>query len=527
LEIYVTVPASRRGSQGDLKAEVLVIGGGPAGCWAALTAAEAGAQVILADKGYVGTSGATAAGNTTIVHTSPATQGRTDAIGRRVARGAGLVDADLVDRVLQETFTGLNRLAGWGYRFPDDDNGHRFFGSMRGVDYLRFMRQRLLKLGVRILDHSPALNLLRNDGAVIGARGVNRVNGEPWSVSSNAVVISTGGCAFLSGAIGTNNLTGDGYLMAAEAGAVFSGMEFTGQYGISHIHSSVTKGIIYFWSSFYDADHQLITDKGDRQDVVAKYLAKGPVYAVIDQADAKMREGMRRGQPNIFLPFDRAGIDPFTQKFEVTLRHEGTVRGTGGLLIDHQCSTSIPGLYAAGDAASREGMAGATSGGGGPNASWALATGVWSGSAAAKFARQVGAKGNTRQADVADETAADGQHNVRAEDIIPELQRHILPLDRGFYRTQDRLQESADALEGLWRVAAGADGSLRAREASAMLATARWIVASALARPETRGIQRRTDAPHQDPSLILRIIAGGLDRVWAEREAPLKRAVGQ
>jgi NADPH-dependent 2,4-dienoyl-CoA reductase/sulfur reductase-like enzyme len=41
-------------------ADVLVIGGGPAACWAAITAAANGASVVLADKGYCGTSGATA-----------------------------------------------------------------------------------------------------------------------------------------------------------------------------------------------------------------------------------------------------------------------------------------------------------------------------------------------------------------------------------------------------------------------------------------------------------------------------------
>ena len=47
--------------QGDalsVSADVLVIGGGPAGAWAAVAAAEAGARVVLVDKGYLGTSGA-------------------------------------------------------------------------------------------------------------------------------------------------------------------------------------------------------------------------------------------------------------------------------------------------------------------------------------------------------------------------------------------------------------------------------------------------------------------------------------
>ena len=47
-----------------MAADVLVIGGGPAATWAAVAAAQAEARVILVDKGYVGTSGATAPANT-------------------------------------------------------------------------------------------------------------------------------------------------------------------------------------------------------------------------------------------------------------------------------------------------------------------------------------------------------------------------------------------------------------------------------------------------------------------------------
>ena len=46
--------------QNDMTVDVLVLGGGPAGAWAAWSAASQGARVVLADKGYLGTSGATA-----------------------------------------------------------------------------------------------------------------------------------------------------------------------------------------------------------------------------------------------------------------------------------------------------------------------------------------------------------------------------------------------------------------------------------------------------------------------------------
>jgi succinate dehydrogenase/fumarate reductase flavoprotein subunit len=511
--------------------DVAVLGGGPAGVWAALSAAETGAQVALVDKGYIGTSGATAAGNTTIIHTLPDTAERAAAVERRLKRGYGLADRGIVERVLQETHLQLLRLAEWGYPFPRREDGSLYLGSMRGADYLHFMRRRLLKAGVRLFDHTPALNLVIEHGTITGVACHSHATRTPLHVRTGAVVIATGGCTFRSGALGTHNLTGDGCLMGAEAGAMLSGMELTGQYGISARHAGVTKGIIYFWASFFDADGRRIEDTGDRQEIVARHLMRGPVTAVIDRAPARLREGIRVGQPNIMLPFDRIGVDPFTERFPVTLRYEGTVRGIGGLLIDDHGATGVRGLFAAGDAAARETIAGAVSGGGGPNASWALATGVWSGRAAASFARGAGGKPR-RPPRATNIGGASRRSPFTASEVIAAVQTEILPLDRSFVRTAKALHQSRETLERLWSdtheaLAADASDPLAAREALAMLATARWMVASAEIRTETRGICRRLDHPGPDPSQGRRVIAGGLDRVFAGFEPALSKAVGQ
>ncbi len=506
----------------EIEADDVVVGGGPAGCWAALSAAEQGARVVLVDKGYVGTSGATAAGNTTIIDVVPGSLSHREAVERRRDRGGGLVEEAFVDRVFEETHRQLGRLTDWGYGFPTTDDDVLFRGSMRGVDYLFFMRRRLLKAGVTILDHSPADALLAHDGAAAGVTGWRRRSAGRWSARAGAVVIASGGCAFLSGALGTNNLTGDGYLMAAELGASFAGMDFTGQYGIAPKGSSVTKGIIYFWASFFDAEGKPLDAAGDRQELVARNLANGPVYAVLDKAPERLREGMRHGQPNIFLPFDRQGIDPFTQRFEVSLLYEGTVRGVGGILIDPAAASDVPGLFAAGDAAAREPMSGATSGGGGPNASWAMATGVWAGQSAAKHARELGRHAASRPAEPAYAGLPDARivHHGEVAEIIRGIQAEILPLDRSFYRSSERLARSSTRLDLLWEELRGYDPRApdagHRREAKAMLATARWIVESARKRPERRGIHRREDsidlAGGTPPG---RILSGGLEHAWA------------
>jgi len=517
---------SKEIADAQLSAEVLVLGGGPAGVWAALSAAEQGRKVILAEKGFVGTGGATAAGNTTIIHAERQSPEWEAMVKRRLQHGLGIADRRSVERVVDQAFARLNQLADWGYPYPTDESGKSYRGSMRGPDYLRFMRRQLRNAGVLILDQSPAFELLMADGAAAGARGINRLTGRTWAVQAASVVLATGGCAFLSGALGTNGLTGEGLLMAAEAGAAFSGMEFTGQYGISPAFASVTKGIIYFWATFTDIDDNEIGGSGDRQiDVASQLLKNEPVFAVIDKASPRLQEGMRKGQPNIFLPFDRRGIDPFKQRFPVTLRYEGTVRGVGGVSIDHACATGVPGLFAAGDAATREDMAGAVSGGGGPNATWAMASGTWAGRSAAAFASEVGVRHARRThraiGTVGLQAARGGIDDDATRAFIAAIQDEILPLHRNFYRSGSSLIGSLRRLDSLWneaRLLGGASGApaerVRAREAAGMLAAARWIAASALARDESRGISRRSDFKLQDASRQHRIAVGGLDRVW-------------
>ena len=75
-----------------LRADVLVIGGGPAGAWAALTAAKGGARVLLVDKGYCGTSGVTAPSGTGVWYVNPDSKEREKAMQSREALGGYLAD---------------------------------------------------------------------------------------------------------------------------------------------------------------------------------------------------------------------------------------------------------------------------------------------------------------------------------------------------------------------------------------------------------------------------------------------------
>src|SRR5256714_9442969 len=203
----------------EFDADVLVIGGGPAGTWAAIGAAEQGARVVLADKGFCGTSGATAAAGTGVWYIDPDPALREAAMANREKLGGHLQDRRWMARVLDRTYEQSNRLADWGYPYPVDDNGKSQRNSLQGPEYMRLMRKRTKQAGVTILDHSPALELLVDEkGVVAGASGLRRQKHDRWTVRARAVVIATGGCAFLSKTPGAHRPTGDGHLPSGEAG---------------------------------------------------------------------------------------------------------------------------------------------------------------------------------------------------------------------------------------------------------------------------------------------------------------------
>jgi succinate dehydrogenase/fumarate reductase flavoprotein subunit len=515
----------------NLEADVIVIGGGPAGTWAARTAAANGARVVLSDKGYCGTSGATAPSGVGVWYVPPDPELREQAKSSREQMGGFLSDRTWMDRVLDQTYENVGQLADWGYPFPVDEDGKQARRSLQGPEYMRLMRRKVRSAGVRILDNSPTLELLADDEGVAGAAGICRQTGERWVVKASAVVIATGGCAFLSKALGCNVLTGDGGLFAAEVGAEMSGMEFSNAYGLAPAFASVTKSAFYRWATFYHADGRVIEGAGSARgrSVIARTLMTEPVYCCLDQAPESLRADLRTSQPNFFLPFDRVGIDPLTERFPVTLRLEGTVRGTGGIrIVTDDCATSVPGLYAAGDAATRELICGGFTGGGSHNAAWAISSGFWAGRGAAAHAKRLGPNARDRRAVGAGRAALrpSSSRSLDANAVVRAVQAEVFPFERNLFRTERGLTDSLGRLDQLWHeVQAGpapfVRPALRAREAASMVATARFMYATARHRTETRGMHKHQDFPGVDPAQQRRLVTGGLDEVWVRPEGHL------
>lgn len=552
----------------ELETDVLILGGGPAATWAALTARSAGARVVLADKGMCGSSGVAPAA--TVGHWWVEPAKREQAMLERDEVGGNLSERDWTMALLEETWRRWPEL-GRGHGYPAGGVLRRLTSPgarlVQGPIYLREMRRRVSHSGVRILDHSPALELLLDEhGEVSGAAGVQRQKGRPWRVRAGAVILATGGCAWKSGSLGSNVNTGDGYLMAAEVGASLSGMEFSNYYGIVPKGSAMDKNGFNMVSTFYDADGgvvqsgwsgaagaggtggqlpgvggptqgvPVVVGTGQKAALLRAHL-KGPVFQRLDLAPVEAREGMRAQMPNFFITLDRLGIDPFEDKYEVEFVNEGTVRGTGGVrVLDDTCWTGVPGLWVAGDTATREQIVGGASGAGAPNAAWTISSGTWSGRAAAAhaLARPVRAARAARRAAGLRGLRGSGQAGLRPSgqprgtelwrELTRAIQAEINPPAKNGLRSGERLAASLRELDQIWSEIRSGLGPVSgvhdeetareqvwARETAAMAASARWAYRAAAARTESRAMHVREDLPQTDPGQRHRIVIEGVD----------------
>ncbi|WP_280254716.1 FAD-dependent oxidoreductase [Nocardia wallacei] len=497
-----------------MSVDVLVLGGGPAGVWAALAAAQAGARVAVVDKGRCGSSGPTAKGAAALWYIPPG-PARAEAVRRSYRHGGRLGDPEWMDRVLAETYHRVDQLVRWGYRFPVDRVGRPARICLNGATYLGRMRRGLLAAGVRVLDHHPALQLLiDSDGTVSGACGVRPHDEfDEWTVRAGAVVLATGGCAFLSGGAGSDVDTGDGLLMGAEVGAELSGMEFSNAYALTPVGD--IRPALHF-ATLYDESGTPLggAGLGSRAAAFAALADGRRVYAALDEIPGPLRKQLAR------TPwFTARGGDPVRVPLRAVL--EGTVRGTGGLqLAGFDCATTVPGLYGAGDVTTRELVTGAVGGFGGQGGAWAMSSGAWAGAGAARFAFARGRPGRARPAPGAGLNATAG---IDPRAVVGLVQEHTLPLRRSYWRSAGSLRDSIAELDGMWPVTEvdlGGRGPqrLRARQAAALLAVARWTKYSALARPESRGMHRRTDHPDEAGDWRVRLRAGGVASVWVRPE---------
>jgi hypothetical protein len=154
------------------------------------------------------------------------------AITRQIGRTEELAQADWMARVLDLTWRYLPTIAPW-YPFGSDGRGGRYVQGVRGPEYMRALRRMRGRRDRRSRSPSRARTACWPGRRDRRRAWVALASGEDWEIRAGATVLATGGCAFRSGLIGSHTQTGDGLLMAAEAGAALSGMEFSIAYSLS------------------------------------------------------------------------------------------------------------------------------------------------------------------------------------------------------------------------------------------------------------------------------------------------------
>ncbi|HEY0464799.1 MAG TPA: pyridine nucleotide-disulfide oxidoreductase, partial [Polyangiaceae bacterium] len=173
-------------------------------------------------------------------------------------------------------------------------------------------------------------------------------------------------------------------------------------------------------------------------------------------------------------------------------------------------------------------LTGAASGGGAPNAAWAISSGTWAGRASALFARAQSERSDDRAARGAARVGvlpSSEAGRVSARDLIEIARAEVLPLNKNLFRTRERLTASLVELDSAWHAAsahlhAAGRARVRAREATALLAAARFAYRSALARDESRGLHRRLDRPELDARYTHHYATSGLDEVLVRPYPP-------
>ncbi|MBV8743668.1 MAG: FAD-binding protein, partial [Xanthobacteraceae bacterium] len=233
--------------------DVLVIGSGAAGMYAAIEAARTGCEVLLLDRSLIGRGGATVMAQMTVaVALGAETPDHwTHHLNDTLAAGRGLCNADLAQLLCEEGPAGISEMDHWGVGWARRD-GHIAQAMAPGHDrprcvYVDFLStgpavSKTLRTvvnrtsGIRKAGDLCVVDLIRVGDAITGAVALHLGTGSGVVISAKATVLATGGLTRLYARNSASaNMGGDGYALALRAGAPLIDMEFVQFFPIGHL----------------------------------------------------------------------------------------------------------------------------------------------------------------------------------------------------------------------------------------------------------------------------------------------------
>jgi succinate dehydrogenase flavoprotein subunit len=535
-----------------LATDVLIVGAGGAGMYAAIAAARKGASVILLDKSLVGRGGATVMAQMTVAAAIGQQEPDNWAIHFEdtIRAGRGLCDEKLSALLCEEGPKRILEMEQWGTRWARE-NGHIKQEMAPGhsrrrccyVDFLNTgpavaatLRRKIAEISeIRRISNIAVVEVVTKDSRAVGAVGLNMIDGELVTFQAKAVILAAGGLTKLYARNSASaNMGGEGYALALWAGAELVDMEFVQFFPIGHLAPRLVGMDPIMWDPFrYKLGGKLLN--GKFEEFVDRYGGTdfGQYTATRDLASYSILKEVEagRGSPHggAYLDFRhipedqlRAAFGPVIDRLllnGIDLTQTPVEVGPmahyhmGGIRVNKRMETRISGLYAAGEAVGGANGANRLSG----NAiTEAFVFGERAGSSAAEAAQDLQVDWESKLAAAAFERlnalrstrSGDG---VRPVAFQAELQ-NLMWENAGPFRNAAKLAAALGRIRQMQRDdlpnVSVTDATLYNLdlqdwfELRAMLTTAEAVVGSALARNESRGAHQREDFPDSHESLL-------------------------
>jgi L-aspartate oxidase len=502
--------------------DFVIVGGGVAGLRAAIGLAPRGRVLVL-------TKAAPAESNTGYAQGGiAAAMGDDDSPSLHAAdtirAGDGLCDEAAVRVLVEDGPAYVRELVAWGARFDLDGQGRPALGreaahSVRrvlhagdatGREIGRVLWECVRGLtSVETIDHALVTEVIEEGGAARGVRYLD-AGGRRFDVRARATLLATGGAGqVFSDTTNPAVATGDGIALGFDAGARVADLEFV-QFHPTALHKAGAPRFLIS-EALRGEGARLVTARGEPfmpryhpdgdlapRDVVARSIVReaeasgGPIFLTLRHLDPAF---VKRRFPTIAAMCAQIGLDLARDPIPVGPAAHYIM---GGVETDEWGRTSVPGLYAAGEAACT-GLHGANR-----LASNSLLEGLVFGARAALAMQQPPRAAALKQ----DRVMADGSWLMAMDDGSPSTMaishqpsamgsvRALMWRSVGLFRTREGLTAAVGALE---RAAVSAPPTTADEWRHRNLVTvARLIARAALRREESRGGHFRADFPERD-----------------------------
>ena len=504
-----------------LKSDVLIIGGGFGGLWAALRAAEGGATVTLVDKSFAGKSGHSYFAGGAMMVLLP--EDDLEEYVHDVTLGnEWLVDQEMVTAVFEESYDRLKDLESFGIPFRKSGDEY-IWTKARGTrnvknlwpehataaDEVTVLRKVALSRNVTIVDHVYIYDLVKSDdGSVAGAVGIGVKAPNNYLFHAKSVIIATNSGGYRGHHLACE-LQGTGPFMAYDAGARIKNPEFhyinirPAKHEIEG--SGILPAIGARWTNakgvhYMETYDPVLKDRAPVYKIVvaaAKEALQGntPISIDVEGMTEEEREKFRVLQvshgwmPILFEKCRREeGYDPLLDNIEWQPAYEANKLGVDA---DVNCKTAVDGLFAAGMARPL-GINSFTG--------WSIASCSWSGFRAGERAAEYAKNTKLKTINFSGLTQSRGnfikplefEDGVDPDELVHDLQKILFPVDALIIMSEPKLQHALDQVltlkaEKLPRLR-GSDVRtlIKTKETQTMMLSAEMTLMASMMRKETR-----------------------------------------